>query len=102
MNKGNKNISINGISDPISLSTYESNNKLKIKKQTINEYNKLINIYNIKNEEFINLQNKYKQLKQKLYKKYNELKLNKNEYDRVKNVNLNIKKLIIQNININQ
>ena len=102
MNKGNKNISINGISDPISLSTYESNNKLKIKKQTINEYNKLINIYNIKNEEFINLKNKYKQLKQKLYKKYNELKLNKNEYDRVKNVNLNIKKLIIQNININQ
>ena len=102
MNKGNKNISINGISDPISLSTYESNNKLKIKKQTINEYNKLINIYNIKNEEFINLQNKYKQLKQKLYKKYNELKLNKNEYDHVKNVNLNIKKLIIQNININQ
>jgi hypothetical protein len=102
MNKGNKNISINGISDPISLSTYESNNKLKIKKQTINEYNKLINIYNIKNEEFINLQNKYKQLKQKLYKKYNELKLNKNEYDHIKNVNLNIKKLIIQNININQ
>ena len=102
MNKGNKNISINGISDPISLSTYESNNKLKIKKQTINEYNKLINIYNIKNEEFINLQNKYKQLKQKLYKKYNELKLNKNEYERIKNVNLNIKKLIIQNININQ
>ena len=101
MNKGNKNISINGISDPISLSTYESNNKLKIKKQTINEYNKLINIYNIKNEEFINLQNKYKQLKQKLYKKYNELKLNKNEYERIKNVNLNIKKLIIQNININ-
>ena len=102
MNKGNKNISINGISDPISLSTYESNNKLKIKKQTINEYNKLINIYNIKNEEFINLQNKYKQLKQKLYKKYNDLKLNKNEYDHIKNVNLNIKKLIIQNININQ
>jgi len=102
MNKGNKNISINGISDPISLSTYESNNKLKIKKQTINEYNKLINIYNIKNEEFINLQNKYKQLKQKLYKKYNELKLNKNEYERIKNVNLNIKKLINQNININQ
>ncbi len=102
MNKGNKNISINGISDPISLSTYESNNKLKIKKQTINEYNKLINIYNIKNEEFINLQNKYKQLKQKLYKKYNELKSNKNEYDHIKNVNLNIKKLIIQNININQ
>ena len=102
MNKGNKNISINGISDPISLSTYESNNKLKIEKQTINEYNKLINIYNIKNEEFINLQNKYKQLKQKLYKKYNELKLNKNEYDHIKNVNLNIKKLIIQNININQ
>ena len=102
MNKGNKKISINWISDPISLSTYESNNKLKIKKQTINEYNKLINIYNIKNEEFINLQNKYKQLKQKLYKKYNELKLNKNEYERIKNVNLNIKKLIIQNININQ
>ena len=102
MNKGNKNISINGISDPISLSTYESNNKLKIKKQTINEYNKLINIYNIKNEEFINLQNKYKQLKQKLYKKYNELKSNKNEYAHIKNVNLNIKKLIIQNININQ
>ena len=102
MNKGNKNISINGISDPISLSTYESNNKLKIKKQTINEYNKLINIYNIKNEEFINLQNKYKQLKQKLYKKYNDLKLNKNEYDHIKNVNLNIKKLIIQNININR
>ena len=102
MNKGNKNISINGISDPISLSTYESNNKLKIKKQTINEYNKLINIYNIKNEEFINLQNKYKQLKIKLNKKYNELILNKNEYNHIKNVNLNIKKLIIQNININQ